>query len=221
MNHKGLMMVLNKNNLPSNKYINTYINLINSRQLQSKEINKTEAHHVYPKSIFGDNKIIVHLTYREHFIAHWLLYKGFRKEYGDEHDKTIKMWHAFHSMSNVPGNSKRIISKNLTSEERQKKYSRTISNKQVKEHAKTIKGRIKIVHNETGKVKIIDPNNFSQYEKEYTRYKDIIKPFVDMLKEGTPIKDIEKLGYNRKHLYEWFHKIYGIKYSEYLKRKKL
>jgi hypothetical protein len=36
-----------------------------------------EKHHVYPKSVYGDNNFIVPLTAREHFIAHQLLVKIF------------------------------------------------------------------------------------------------------------------------------------------------
>lgn len=42
----------------------------------------TEKHHVFPKSIFGNNKRVVILTAREHFVAHLLLEKGLRQRYG-------------------------------------------------------------------------------------------------------------------------------------------
>jgi hypothetical protein len=72
-----------------------------------------ERHHIIPKSMGGSNKKenIVCLTYKEHFLAHWLLTK-----FAEGKDK-IKMLHALAMMSNKNSlgnknkrNSKRIIS---------------------------------------------------------------------------------------------------------------
>lgn len=57
-----------------------------------------ERHHIFPKSIFGENKTIVKLTYREHFIAHKLLLKICEKRYGVHHPYTAKMSMAYHRM---------------------------------------------------------------------------------------------------------------------------
>ena len=54
-----------------------------------------ERHHIIPRCLDGDNSAenIVKLTYREHFLAHWLLIKMFAGE------KRRRMTYAFHAMS--------------------------------------------------------------------------------------------------------------------------
>lgn len=58
----------------------------------------TEKHHIFPRSIFGENKTIVKLTAREHFIAHLLLWKHYKKRYGNKHKNTICMALAINGM---------------------------------------------------------------------------------------------------------------------------
>jgi hypothetical protein len=54
---------------------------------------------VFIKAIFGENGRVVYLTAKEHFIAHLLLWKGFRNRYGVQHWKTAKAGKALQSMS--------------------------------------------------------------------------------------------------------------------------
>jgi hypothetical protein len=69
------------------------------RKAQNREITTSyENHHVFPKSIYGKNKYIVKLSPREPYIAHALLYKGFKKRYGKDNIKSIKMAYAFRCM---------------------------------------------------------------------------------------------------------------------------
>lgn len=78
-------------------YLKQYIKLI--RKAQSREtVMPYENHHVFPKSIYGKNGYIVKLSPREHYIAHALLYKGFKKRYGKDDVKSIKMAYAFRCM---------------------------------------------------------------------------------------------------------------------------
>lgn len=59
-----------------NKYTKIYWRLIEKAKNRILDDSvKTEKHHVFPKSIFGDNSILVSLTLREHFFAHKLLVK--------------------------------------------------------------------------------------------------------------------------------------------------
>lgn len=75
-------------------YLKTYVNLIRKAQsYQEPEIG--ERHHIFPKSIFGKNNLIVKLTPKQHYVAHALLYKGFKKRYGENDWRTKKMMHAF------------------------------------------------------------------------------------------------------------------------------
>lgn len=57
-----------------------------------------EEHHVFPISIYGKNDRIVGLTPREHFLAHWLLYKICLKRYGIRNNRTFSMGSAFAMM---------------------------------------------------------------------------------------------------------------------------
>lgn len=66
-----------------------------------------EEHHTFPQGIFGKNKRVVCLTAREHFIAHWLLFKALLKRYGGSDKRTQDMAYAFHQMS--LGTSKREV----------------------------------------------------------------------------------------------------------------
>lgn len=78
-------------------YLRTYIRLIRKAQTQC-EIHLYEKHHIFPVSIFGKNNYIVKLTPRQHYVAHALLYKAFKKRYGNNHPKTFKMMCAFNAM---------------------------------------------------------------------------------------------------------------------------
>lgn len=80
-------------------YLQHYIRLIRRASTHRTDLGYTEKHHVFPKSIFGQNKTIVVLTAREHYIAHALLEKIFIKRYGIDNHKTKKMIHAFFMMN--------------------------------------------------------------------------------------------------------------------------
>lgn len=68
------------------------------RNLTKKEAKEkgiyVEGHHIFPKSIYGNNKRIVYLTGREHYFAHAVLERAFIQRYGLKDPKTIKMTHA-------------------------------------------------------------------------------------------------------------------------------
>lgn len=84
---------------PSHKYINWYLKLIRDRLSSPPENTYSEKHHIFPKSIFGPNNVIVSLTAREHFVAHKLLYKICQFRYGNKHSNTFKMLRAISYMS--------------------------------------------------------------------------------------------------------------------------
>jgi len=89
------------------KYTRWYISIIESRISRIFEDDTyTEKHHIIPKSMGGSNleDNLVKLTFKEHFIVHWLLTKMCIKK-----QHTRKMQYAMRSMSwNKTGN--RIIS---------------------------------------------------------------------------------------------------------------
>lgn len=59
------------------KYQSWYDDLIRTRRYQNNRSVYTEVHHIVPRSLGGsdDSLNLVRLSYREHFIAHWLLTK--------------------------------------------------------------------------------------------------------------------------------------------------
>ena len=82
-----------------NKYslwYNSIINKAKSQERSKKDGNYYEKHHIIPKSLGGNNDEInlVLLTYREHFICHWLLTKMV-----DDIILKRKMYNSFYIMS--------------------------------------------------------------------------------------------------------------------------
>lgn len=67
-------------------------------------IDYTEKHHITPKCMGGNDKKenIIRLSYREHFLAHWLLCKIYPKNY--------KLKAAFAKMLETTKNNKRTVS---------------------------------------------------------------------------------------------------------------
>lgn len=85
-------------------YLNHYIKLIRKAERRDIPAGYVELHHVFPVSLYGDNKRLVALTYKEHIVAHHLLYKICIKRYGALHSKTWKMRRALSFMINVAEN---------------------------------------------------------------------------------------------------------------------
>lgn len=83
-------------------YIKSYIKLCRRGIQRLKVIPRVsgehELHHVFPKSIYGNNNSIALLTLREHYIAHLLLVKICIKRYGLTAPNTRKMLMAVHKM---------------------------------------------------------------------------------------------------------------------------
>lgn len=66
-----------KSNFLINKYSKWYFNIIGSALANENRCVSTEIHHILPKCIGGSNcqENLVKLTFREHFLCHWLLTK--------------------------------------------------------------------------------------------------------------------------------------------------
>jgi len=58
-----------------NKYYNWYFKIIEKARLRGEVNGYSERHHVIPRSLGGATGEEVKLTFREHFLAHWLLTK--------------------------------------------------------------------------------------------------------------------------------------------------
>lgn len=161
-------------------YQKHYDSLMNSRMLLKLDRYRDkkngvyfEGHHIIPKSKGGggisskglNNENIVYLTAREHFLAHWLLWRIYR-------DRSSAL--AFHKMISTNKNQNRIISSKGYEEarfafretNRGNKYgkgkTKIISEEQKLNHSKIMKGRYLgdknpfygKVHDEATKIKI-------------------------------------------------------------------
>ena len=137
-------------------YLNRYVKFIKyiKQMDQSKVQHETEFHHILPKSLFPEFSNLndfpnngCHLTYRQHFIAHWILYKA----YGG------KMTYAFNIMANR--------SQECKSSKIYEQVRRDVSNlmrTRIKEHGHP-KGMLGKTHTEECKenmrLRISSPNN--------------------------------------------------------------
>ena len=87
-------------------YLKTYCSLIRKAENRDCPEGYVEKHHIFPKSIFGNNNRVVVLTAREHYIAHALLEKVYMSRYGIDDNRTKKMTYAFWIMSTKNKNNK-------------------------------------------------------------------------------------------------------------------
>lgn len=90
-----------------NNHVVEYYEFINSCDLLTKDA-IGENHHIFPKSIFGNNNILVRLSYKNHFKAHWYLAKiyeeeGLKREY-------MQMAKAFFSFIRIQEYRKEVLS---------------------------------------------------------------------------------------------------------------
>lgn len=90
----------------SNKYKVWYDSICQSRISRKRQSGVTERHHIIPRAFGGTDlkENLVNLTYREHFLVHWLLTKC------TEGKRRIKMLNALWRMSLIPGQYERKIS---------------------------------------------------------------------------------------------------------------
>lgn len=87
-------------------YSDLYVRLIQSRK--NRDLNKQigyEIHHIMPKCLGGTDQEenLVKLTYREHYLAHWILTKIYTKE--------PKIYYGFLCMLRDPSNNRKLTSK--------------------------------------------------------------------------------------------------------------
>jgi len=113
---------------PNNKYFKWYLNICNNAKNKILCPNiYTEIHHIYPKSIYGQNKDLVKLTAKEHYIVHLLLWQGFKFEYGKSDFRTIKMAFAFTMMSSFSKDHKNCRYNSKDFEFKRQAYSEAVS----------------------------------------------------------------------------------------------
>ncbi len=128
-------------------YKKIYDNLIKDALKNPKKDLYKETHHIIPKCMGGtnDKNNLVKLTARQHFIAHWLLYKIY---------KTSNLVHAWHSMCRIgKGQEERLINSRLfeyCKRERSKILSRESigekNNFYGKKHTDEVKQQLASIH---------------------------------------------------------------------------
>jgi hypothetical protein len=142
-------------------YLKVYCNLIRKAENRTPPEGYTEKHHIFPKSIFGNNNRIVVLTAREHYITHALLERVCIKRYGLKDQRTIKMIHA-HTLMKSKG----------------KYYNSYLYNLAVIRKSEIMKGKKPYVMTEETK------NKMSQYSKN--RSEEHKKKLSEALKGKIP-----------------------------------
>lgn len=100
---------MDKTILNGNKYFTWYWNICERAidRILPEEI-YCEKHHIYPISIYGQNKELVKLTAREHYIAHLLLWWGLRNKNNFNNIYTQKMCWAFVMMNTTRQKDRKI-----------------------------------------------------------------------------------------------------------------
>lgn len=92
--------------IKSKTHWDRYVRLIDHAFLRGDVVGYKERHHAWPASHGGSNDRwnIVNLSFREHFLAHWMLWKALR---------TPQMGHAFGMMKVDQGFGKRVVTSRM------------------------------------------------------------------------------------------------------------
>ncbi len=90
-------------------YIKIYDNLISNAQKRTNVDGYYEKHHIVPRCLNGSNikTNIVKLTYREHYVAHWLLTKIYPEKW--------KLYYAFFQMTKKHNHERIVTSRQFES----------------------------------------------------------------------------------------------------------
>lgn len=169
------------------KYTNWYYAIINKAKCQTYN-EYTEKHHIIPRSMKGTNEKtnLVSLSFREHFLCHWLLTKMCINK-----NDTIKMIHAFGYMSRSSKHTKRDISS--------WQYKLSKSSYKDRKMSEEQKAKLKLItRSKETKEKI------SKSQKNRFKNNPLLREHLASLKRGTKlslehIEIIKKSNIGRKH----------------------
>lgn len=89
-----------------NKYLKWYWNICENAKVRETPEGYVEYHHIYPRGIYGENKDVVPLTAKEHYIVHLCLWQGLRQKYGTQDIRTRKMAYGFTMMNSISHHQK-------------------------------------------------------------------------------------------------------------------
>lgn len=107
-------------------YLRVYCALVKNAERREPPSEYTENHHIFPKSMFGENKRIVALTAREHFVAHLLLEKGLYQRYKNHNHPNVKKARWAIMCMGWQHKEKRYVNSRLYSEAKNR-FSRAVS----------------------------------------------------------------------------------------------
>lgn len=164
-------------------YLKAYCNLIRKAENRTHPKSYTEKHHIFPKSIYGNNNRIVVLTGREHYIAHALLEKALIKRYGKNDKRTIKMTVAFWCMNNQKTKNEYLNShlyESLRIRYIDSQKGKKISEEQKKKMSKALKNRI---FSEEHKRKLSEANKGKKQSEEHRRKSSEVRKGKSLSKE--------------------------------------
>lgn len=88
-----------------NKYFRWYMNIISDSRTRTGPNSDVEQHHIIPRCMNGSDRKenLVYLSFREHFLVHWLLTKCVIKKY------KLKMFQALAMMRKTKSCNKRLV----------------------------------------------------------------------------------------------------------------
>lgn len=190
----------------NNKYTRWYFNIIyKSRDIKIN--GATERHHVFPKSIFLEYKNLcdykwneAHLTFREHYICHWLLIK---MTTGDDYFKMLYAFNFINAMSKKKYNTKitsrayKVIKEKLSyfNSQRMKNYWANRSAAEIKisnqKMAITLANKSESELNESTRKRRASFNNYIQNRSE----SEIIK-FSEKTKDAWANKSKKEINHH-------------------------
>jgi len=134
-------------------YLKHYILLIRKAEGRDNIECDVEKHHIFPVSIYGKNNRVVSLTYREHYIAHSLLWKACIQRYGKDDERTKKMCYAFWRMHCLDG--RREYQNSVLYEANRKEYVKRKSNDRVGWYDRLTdeqREKMRVINSKVGKV---------------------------------------------------------------------
>lgn len=203
-------------------YLKHYIKLMRKAQRRSlpSEVYR-EKHHIFPVSIYGNNNLTVELTFKEHVVAHHLLFIGLVKRYGPKDLKSIKMGWALTSFLRVGDKVKndyplliKLVAK--LSEKRAFKHTKeTIAkisgnNNGMRRKGHSLKTRRKMSEARSGKN---HPMYGKKHSEESKRKMSVSKTGVSTITEAGRGKLSESQTGDKNPNYKprsWVHEKYGL-----------
>ena len=153
-------------------YIKIYFEICYNAKNSNREktdINVYESHHIKPKSLGGSNteSNLVLLTYKEHYIVHFLLYKHYKSV--NDTFSSNKMAHAWNAMSlNTHGTRYNSNTFSLAREAMKKALTGRILSKEQKQK---ISESVKASFNEERKQKQVKALTGQKHSKERNEQK--------------------------------------------------